>query len=152
MAAMPRPQPCTHPLLHLIASILGKTLGTMLSVLYHLPSVLYFGGNLERRWKIHVFLWTMLLIPEKFSKQRIQVSLRHYLPQAQLERQGMNSCIVCSCGSTTKHYLNFPSEEKDGSSTPGNERFLIHCDGENFLFSSALEFMRAQLSPQAHPG
>lgn len=44
------------------------------------------------------------------------MSLKHYLPQAQLERQGMNSCIICSCGSTTKIYLNFPSEEKDGFS------------------------------------
>lgn len=87
----------------------------------------------------------------KNSAKRIQVSLKHYLPEPQLERQGMNSCIVCSCGSTTKHYLNFPSEEKDGSSTPENEHFLVHCDGEIFLFSSALEFMRPQLSPQAHP-
>lgn len=88
----------------------------MLSVLYHLPSVLYFGGHSERRWKIHILLQRMLLIPEKFSKQRIQVSLKLYLPQAQLERQGMNSCIICSSGPTTKHYLNFPSEEKGGSS------------------------------------
>lgn len=64
---------------------------------------------------MHILLQRMLLIPENFSKQRIQVSLKHYLPQAQLERQGMNSCIVCSCGSTTKHYLNFPFEGKDGS-------------------------------------
>lgn len=68
MAAMPRPQPHTHPLLHLIASILGKTLGTVLSVLYNLPSVLYFGGHFERRWKIYIFLQRMLLIPEKFSR------------------------------------------------------------------------------------
>lgn len=31
MAAMPRPQPHTHPLLHLRANILDKTLGTALS-------------------------------------------------------------------------------------------------------------------------
>lgn len=73
------------------------------------------------------------------------MSLKHYLPQAQLERQGMNSCIICGCGSTTKHYPNFPFEEKDGSSTPENERFSVHCDGENLLFSSASELMRAQL-------
>lgn len=113
--------------------------------------MLYFGGHFERRWKIHVLLQRTLLIPEKFSKKRIQVSLKHDLPQAQLERQGMNSCIICSCGSTTKHYLNFPFGEKNGSSIPENEHFLVHCDGENFLFSYPLEFMRAQLSPQAHP-
>ena len=48
MAAMLRPQPYTHPLIHLIANILGKTLGTVLSVLYHLSPVLYLGEHFER--------------------------------------------------------------------------------------------------------
>lgn len=132
MAAMPRPQPHTHPLLHLVASILGKTVGTVLSALYHLPSVLYFGGHFERRWKIHFLLQRMLLILENLSKKRTQVSLKHYLPQAQLERQGMNSSIICSCGSTTKHPLNFPFKEKVESSIPENEHFSFIVTGKTF--------------------
>lgn len=147
---MPRPQPHTHPLIHLVANILGKTLGTVLSVLYNLPSVLYFEGEFWEKVENTHFPPEDVAYSWKIQ-QTEDSSVPETLPSPKPSWKG-RVWIICGCGSTTKHYLNFPFEEKDGCSTPENEHFLAHCDWEDYLFLSALELMGAQLPPQAHPG